>query len=183
MTAEQIASAVDAGLKLHGWFVTGRVDASLFSEDFFFSDPQVGGVRGNLAGRVASTTPCCCPRFVVDREALNAAHALGRHITTRGSETFPRSDIWRPFRAANSVTRQDQSAFSAPCRPVENVHWIARYLSQSSASSLSNDGRPGVAHWSRQVRGGRGEAIRPGRVQVRWCIQLVLAMLQRAAHA
>ncbi|CAN0441845.1 unnamed protein product, partial [Hapterophycus canaliculatus] len=41
MTAQQMASAVDAGLRLHGWFVTGRVDASLFSQDFFFSDPQV----------------------------------------------------------------------------------------------------------------------------------------------
>lgn len=41
MDAKEMASAVDAGLKLNGWFVTGRVDASLFSESFYFSDPQV----------------------------------------------------------------------------------------------------------------------------------------------
>ncbi|CAM9605770.1 unnamed protein product [Ascophyllum nodosum] len=41
MSASEMASAVDEGLKRHGWFVTGRVDASLFSDSFFFSDPQV----------------------------------------------------------------------------------------------------------------------------------------------
>lgn len=41
MSATEMASAVDEGLQRNGWFVTGRVDASLFSETFFFSDPQV----------------------------------------------------------------------------------------------------------------------------------------------
>lgn len=36
-----MAMAVDEGLQRNGWFVTGRVDSSLFSENFFFSDPQV----------------------------------------------------------------------------------------------------------------------------------------------
>lgn len=59
MTTAEMVSAVDAGLKLNGWFVTGRVDASLFSESFFFSDPQVSG-----AYRTNEATPavrCCCP--------------------------------------------------------------------------------------------------------------------------
>lgn len=41
MGAKEMAAALDEGLRLNGWFVTGRVDASLFSDSFFFSDPQV----------------------------------------------------------------------------------------------------------------------------------------------
>ncbi|CAM9421972.1 unnamed protein product [Ectocarpus sp. 8 AP-2014] len=41
MAAGEMASALDEALRSNGWFVTGRVDASLFSEGFFFSDPQV----------------------------------------------------------------------------------------------------------------------------------------------
>eukprot|EP00903_Cladosiphon_okamuranus_P014465 g13420.t1 len=41
MDAQEMAAALDAGLRLNGWFVTGRVDASLFSDSFYFSDPQV----------------------------------------------------------------------------------------------------------------------------------------------
>lgn len=47
-----MAAALDAGLRLNGWFVTGRVDASLFSDSFFFSDPQV-----RLSGAVALNAP------------------------------------------------------------------------------------------------------------------------------
>lgn len=36
-----MAAAVDEGLTRNGWFVTGRMDASLFSDDFFFEDPNV----------------------------------------------------------------------------------------------------------------------------------------------
>lgn len=54
MDAKEMAAAVDAGLRLNGWFVTGRVDASLFSDSFFFSDPQVRvGVNRMLQFRVA----------------------------------------------------------------------------------------------------------------------------------
>lgn len=42
MDAKEMAAALDEGLRLNGWFVTGRVDASLFSDSFFFSDPQAG---------------------------------------------------------------------------------------------------------------------------------------------
>lgn len=60
MTTAKMAAAVDAGLKLNGWFVTGRVDASLFSESFFFSDPQVSGAyRTNEATPFAALSHCC----------------------------------------------------------------------------------------------------------------------------
>lgn len=42
LSATEMAAAVDEGLTRHGWFVTGKVDASIFSDDFFFEDPQVG---------------------------------------------------------------------------------------------------------------------------------------------
>lgn len=41
MSAKEMAAAVDEGLMRNGWFVTGRMDASLFSDDFFFEDPNV----------------------------------------------------------------------------------------------------------------------------------------------
>lgn len=50
MAAGEMASALDEALRSNGWFVTGRVDASLFSEDFFFSDPQVTRVTND--GRI-----------------------------------------------------------------------------------------------------------------------------------
>lgn len=42
LSAVEMAAAVEEGLLRHGWFVTGELDASLFSDDFSFEDPQVG---------------------------------------------------------------------------------------------------------------------------------------------
>ena len=57
MSATEMASAVDEGLQLNGWFVTGRVDASLFSETFFFSDPQVRWVFTCVQAAYSSFSP------------------------------------------------------------------------------------------------------------------------------
>lgn len=43
LSVDEMTAAVEEGLIRHGWFVTGRVDASLFSDDFLFEDPQVRG--------------------------------------------------------------------------------------------------------------------------------------------
>eukprot|EP00747_Dinoflagellata_sp_TGD_P179257 gnl/TRDRNA2_/TRDRNA2_29787_c0_seq1.p1 gnl/TRDRNA2_/TRDRNA2_29787_c0~~gnl/TRDRNA2_/TRDRNA2_29787_c0_seq1.p1 ORF type:complete len:403 (+),score=48.31 gnl/TRDRNA2_/TRDRNA2_29787_c0_seq1:46-1209(+) len=41
LSTKEMAVRLDAGLREHEWFVTGRALPELFSDDFFFSDPQV----------------------------------------------------------------------------------------------------------------------------------------------
>lgn len=48
LSAGDMAAALEDGLVRNGWFVTGKVDASLFSDEFYFEDPQVGNCRPPL---------------------------------------------------------------------------------------------------------------------------------------
>ncbi|CAM9928265.1 unnamed protein product [Discosporangium mesarthrocarpum] len=78
LPATEMASLLEDGLKQHGWFVTGRVDASLFSEDFYFSDPQVSltGVEQYAEG-VAKLFDQEESRCDVIRVSVSEAKGLG----------------------------------------------------------------------------------------------------------
>ena len=41
LSISKMANRLDTGLRKDGWFVTGNVDASLFSDNFTFQDPDV----------------------------------------------------------------------------------------------------------------------------------------------
>lgn len=53
MTREQMAAMLEEGLNEREWFVTGRIDASLFSDEFSFQDDTVTIKGGNGLRRYA----------------------------------------------------------------------------------------------------------------------------------
>lgn len=120
MSTPALAKAIDAGLREREWFVTGRVRAELFADDFAFEDPDVS-LRGieNYAVGVAklfdATSRCEVIRCVaVDDATIAVSWRLSGGVKIGPGLAFKPYVVDTALTVADGLVVFQEDAFAIP---------------------------------------------------------------------
>ncbi|CAM9722629.1 unnamed protein product [Sphacelaria rigidula] len=119
-----MAAAVDEGLTRNGWFVTGRMDASLFSDDFFFEDPNVS-LRG--VGTYAEGVAKLFDQEESSRCDVISSEADGERIVVRwrlaGRLNLPTNPPIKPYVVTTTFERDADGLLSTQKDEFDIAGW------------------------------------------------------------